>query len=351
MHAPEHNPVGIENVDQGSDSGGQPPGNKINGRPRRRVDAPPLDHRPRRVERRFGGGLSRRIQQRGGIGFDLEAAAIAAPAQVFPWRNRGVPDLERIPGALYPQMQPAIDDQAAADPDLTRHDVEHVRRAPAGAMQGYRQRGQVGVAADMHPNLAKIGAGEEAGQQAADGERVRPGEVMRGERSSVGADGRGQGQPDTDRPTIRGPQPHRQQTGDEAQRRTPALRDRAAEPRRPGRAHRPNAPVRSIPWWPAPERRERWAHRDGSRRRATAGRSSEQRYRREDHRHGAKQGQGLQLAQDQPGGGAGQTQPFGQVATQRHPMRVREGQRPGQRGAGPVRGRHRHGRHGTSMPL
>ena len=46
---------------------------------------------------------------------------------------------------------------------------------------------------------------------------MRPGEVVCGERRAVGADGRGQGQPDAERRTIGGHQPRRQEVGDQAE--------------------------------------------------------------------------------------------------------------------------------------
>ena len=122
----------------------------------RGVDAPPGDHRPRRIQRRLDGGQSGRGQQRGGVGLDLEAAAVPAPAGPVTRRNRGVSDLQRVAGTT--QMQTAIDDQTTAHPDLTGHDVEQLRRAPARAVPGFRERGQVGVVADVHPDVAQSGA-------------------------------------------------------------------------------------------------------------------------------------------------------------------------------------------------
>ena len=140
---------------------------------------------------------------------------VSAPAGSLPGRHRGVSDLERVAGAA--QMQPAVDDQAAAHPDLPRHHVEQVRRTLPGAVPGFRERGQVGVVADVHPDVAVTGASQQAGQQLAGGHRMRPVQVMRGERRAVRADGRGQGQSDAERRAIRGSEPRGEQVGDQAE--------------------------------------------------------------------------------------------------------------------------------------
>ena len=190
------------------------------------------------------------------------------------------------------------------------------------------------------------GASEQAGEQAADGHRMWPGEVMRGERRAVRADGRWQGQPDAERRAIRVREPRRQQVGDQAQHGFRGGSAAGSGTSSTGPSTHPIVPARSAPSV-ACTCTARTVGASGWISTACDGRpvvgtprigAGGVAVRIRDRR--------LQFAQHQAGGRPGQPQLFGEIAAERRPMRVREGQRPGQRGAGPVRG----GRSARSSP-
>jgi hypothetical protein len=89
-----------------------------------------------------------------------------------------VPDFQGE--ASTAQMQPAVDDEAATHPDLSRHDIEHLRSATARTVPRFGESGEVCVISDRQPDAPVTTARKQVGEQAANRHRLRPIEGMCG---------------------------------------------------------------------------------------------------------------------------------------------------------------------------